>query len=209
MEVKKVKIGSVKTADFNPPDRSEEEKILGLKGSIEEIGLLYPVLVNPKMELVDGHRRLAACKLLGWTEIPVLVCHGEASRERMYADVNATTRHLLGSQVLYVFLHNRDAMTSAQRVRAEEAEEVLGKKLLKEMLHNGLSLQVYTHAKGTAVYCDRSGDTEFIRECVKWILIHGSMPLRLAKRSQVPAMTIRKAIQSKGPLVNIWSTHAE
>ena len=36
-------------------------------------GLLQPIVISPEGRLLDGHRRLLACRELGWTEIPVFV----------------------------------------------------------------------------------------------------------------------------------------
>jgi 16S rRNA G966 N2-methylase RsmD len=47
--------------------------IEGLASSIEKIGLLHPIVIQPDNTLVAGERRLAACKLLGWKKIPVRV----------------------------------------------------------------------------------------------------------------------------------------
>src|SRR5687767_12466287 len=44
-----------------------------LASSIAEVGLLHPVVVTPEGRLIAGQRRLEACRLLGWTEIPVTV----------------------------------------------------------------------------------------------------------------------------------------
>ncbi len=44
-----------------------------LKGSIENIGLLHPIVITPDNRLIAGQRRLEACKMLGWTEIPAHV----------------------------------------------------------------------------------------------------------------------------------------
>jgi ParB/RepB/Spo0J family partition protein len=45
-----------------------------LAKSIQETGLLHPVVINQNNELIAGARRLEACKfLLGWTEIPVTI----------------------------------------------------------------------------------------------------------------------------------------
>jgi len=41
--------------------------------SIDDVGLLHPVVVTPEGRLIAGQRRLEACRLLGWTEIPVTV----------------------------------------------------------------------------------------------------------------------------------------
>ena len=40
---------------------------IGLETSIEELGLLHPVVIRPDGTLIAGERRLAACKLQAWT----------------------------------------------------------------------------------------------------------------------------------------------
>lgn len=45
----------------------------GLAASIAGVGLLHPVVVTPDGRLIAGQRRLAACRELGWTEVPVTV----------------------------------------------------------------------------------------------------------------------------------------
>jgi N6-adenosine-specific RNA methylase IME4 len=45
----------------------------GLARSINEIGLLHPIVIRPDNTLIAGERRLAACKSLGWSNIPVTV----------------------------------------------------------------------------------------------------------------------------------------
>jgi ParB family chromosome partitioning protein len=50
--------------------------IPGLAASIREFRLLRPVLITSDGRLVAGRRRLEACKLLGWTTIPVNVVGG-------------------------------------------------------------------------------------------------------------------------------------
>src|ERR1035437_3651123 len=44
-----------------------------LADSISEVGLLHPVVVTPEGRLIAGQRRLGACRLLGWPEVPVTV----------------------------------------------------------------------------------------------------------------------------------------
>jgi ParB family chromosome partitioning protein len=55
--------------------RSDLGQLDGLMASIEEKGLLEPIVVRPVedgFEVVAGHRRLEACRRLGWRKIP---CH--------------------------------------------------------------------------------------------------------------------------------------
>ena len=44
-----------------------------LAESIDEVGLLHPIVVRPSGQLVAGHRRLEACRELGWANVPVTV----------------------------------------------------------------------------------------------------------------------------------------
>jgi hypothetical protein len=55
--------------------RNRYRKCLGdiapLAASIKDVGLLHPIVVRPDGRLIAGERRLAACKRLGWTSVPV------------------------------------------------------------------------------------------------------------------------------------------
>lgn len=53
--------------------RKELGSLNELKESIEEIGLLHPIVTDEQGTLIAGFRRLEACKQLGWTHIPVHV----------------------------------------------------------------------------------------------------------------------------------------
>jgi hypothetical protein len=47
-----------------------------LAASIGRLGLLHPIAVTDELRLVAGERRLAACRSLGWAEVPVTYVHG-------------------------------------------------------------------------------------------------------------------------------------
>jgi N6-adenosine-specific RNA methylase IME4 len=53
--------------------RKDLGDIRALARSIQEIGLLHPVVIRPDRKLIAGERRLRALKLLGWTRVPVTV----------------------------------------------------------------------------------------------------------------------------------------
>ena len=44
-----------------------------LARSIRETGLLHPIVIDDKNQLIAGQRRLKACKSLGWERVPVHV----------------------------------------------------------------------------------------------------------------------------------------
>jgi len=55
--------------------RTDFGDIKSLAASIDDIGLIQPVVITPDNELVAGGRRIAAATLLGWDTIPVTVIH--------------------------------------------------------------------------------------------------------------------------------------
>lgn len=66
---------SIAVADIIICDRIREGtgNVLGLAESIKRLGLLHPVVLNTRKELIAGARRLAAVKKLGWVDVPCRV----------------------------------------------------------------------------------------------------------------------------------------
>jgi ParB-like chromosome segregation protein Spo0J len=52
--------------------------VSALARSINEVGLLHPIVVTPDRRLIAGWHRLEACRLLGWTEIPAVMLDVDA-----------------------------------------------------------------------------------------------------------------------------------
>ena len=57
----------------NHPRKDDVEHLASLKVSIRDLGLLSPIVVDADGNLVDGMRRLVACKELGITHIPTII----------------------------------------------------------------------------------------------------------------------------------------
>lgn len=83
--------------------RKEMGDIASLAKSIQEVGLLHPVVVTPDGELIAGMRRLAACQSLGWTDIPVTVLAienitlGEHDENVMRLDFTLSEKYAIGA----------------------------------------------------------------------------------------------------------------
>ena len=65
LQIENIKVGTRIRQEFG--DLSQ------LKQSIQQVGLLNPLVVNEKNELLSGFRRLEACRQLGWIEVEVKV----------------------------------------------------------------------------------------------------------------------------------------
>ncbi len=72
-------------------DRQEFGDIVGLAESIDDLGLLHPVVVTADHQLVAGGRRLEACKQLGWQEVPVTVVDLANAEEVLQAESDENT----------------------------------------------------------------------------------------------------------------------
>jgi ParB family transcriptional regulator, chromosome partitioning protein len=80
-EAKRVSVASVAPNPFQPRREFSEEELADLASSMQENGLLQPIVVRPspaergavKYELVAGERRWRAATRLGWKDIPATV----------------------------------------------------------------------------------------------------------------------------------------
>lgn len=71
-----ININLIKANEHQPRTHFEEDKIKELSESIQESGLLQPIVVRPYdnyYQIVVGERRYRACKLAGIEEIPCLI----------------------------------------------------------------------------------------------------------------------------------------
>ncbi len=77
-KIYRLKVERIVANPHQPRRRIDPEQLSALARSIQENGVLVPVLVRPmaggrKFELVAGHRRLMACRKLGLASVPALV----------------------------------------------------------------------------------------------------------------------------------------
>ncbi len=70
--------------------RKDEGDLTSLMESLDKIGQLNPIILDSKMELIAGYRRLAAAKKLGWTKISatILEIHDKADKLAIEIDEN-------------------------------------------------------------------------------------------------------------------------
>jgi N6-adenosine-specific RNA methylase IME4/ParB-like chromosome segregation protein Spo0J len=73
--------------------------LAALAESIAEVGLLHPVVVTGEGRLIAGQRRLEACRLLGWRDVPVTVVD-LLQAARGEAHENFVRKDLLPSEIV-------------------------------------------------------------------------------------------------------------
>jgi N6-adenosine-specific RNA methylase IME4 len=95
----------------------------GLAASINELGLLQPVVVRPDGRLIAGERRLAAAKLIGWNEIPIRVIDLDAVVRGEYAE-NTFRKNFTLSEAVAI----KRALEPLEKAAAKERQREGGRK---------------------------------------------------------------------------------
>ena len=134
LQISKITIGERFRKDFgdlNP-----------LKKSIQEIGLLHPVVVNEDNVLVAGERRLRSVQELGWDEVPITRINLEKVVKGEY-DENAVRKDFLKTEAVAIW----KAMDSYQGQLVSESDTSGLKKRQRASEFLGMSTDTLSRAK--------------------------------------------------------------
>lgn len=196
VRLKNLPISSLKLAKFNPKGRQADIKTL--TDSIERMGLLSPITVTLKNEVADGHRRVAACKKLGWTEIPCWPRKGTLAE--LFQEINGQFKSLTGNQTLQVYLSEPNAIGFRVRNLVAECEAVCGRALVKKMAENNYTIATYKCAKHIAKAADIDDDL-MLKNILKWVMKYRcTRTVRLALYQGMPASKLIAAVNHDKPI---------
>lgn len=193
-----IRLAELKEAAHNPPGRTAEKNLGKLVDSIDLIGLLHPITVGNGNVIIDGHRRAAACRLIGIEEVECNVTDLDA--DEVYASVNVTARKLSGNDALGVWLKNHRAVPVTTHERMEKIAGVIGKPLLNRIYDAGLSSRVYATAVRIGRYCE-DNSPQTTRAVVEWLLefaVIGQV-MKAMEAGEDPSL-IMKAVKAKKPV---------
>lgn len=100
METKLVGVDKIRQFKNTPCQDSNSEFIVELENSIKETGLQVPLIVKKvdetSFEIIDGNKRLVACRKLEYKEVPVVIREVKDEREQIILSlVTNLQRHTL------------------------------------------------------------------------------------------------------------------
>lgn len=96
-----VPVHTIRHTAYNPPDRTAGGSALTkLVEAIREHGLQYPLLITADRDLVDGNRRFAAVKQLGWRDVECIVATRKA--DQLFRDINTSAVPIRGNGWLHI-----------------------------------------------------------------------------------------------------------
>ena len=138
-----IEIGRIHAFPNHPFKVLDDEKMDTLVDSIRENGILNPVIVRPDQsgnyEMISGHRRLHAAKIVGLKKVPAIV--KEMSDDEAIikmVDANIQREEILPSERAFSFKMKMEAM-SRQGKRTDLTSDPVGPKLSGERSNIELS----------------------------------------------------------------------
>lgn len=132
-KVQSIALSQIDGFEGHPFKIKDDEEMKRLVESIRDYGVLIPVIARPKQdgryELISGHRRKAACEVLGIETLPVIV--REMSREEAViamVDSNVQREHVLPSEKAFAYRMKLEAIKK-QGKRTDLTSGPVGEKL--------------------------------------------------------------------------------
>lgn len=116
--------------------RHDLGNITELADSIDRLGLLHPIVVTPELRLVAGERRLAACRELGWDEVPVTVADNLADAVDLLQaerDENTCRKAFTPSEAARIAMTIEDALRPVARERQGKRTDLTSGQTLPEV----------------------------------------------------------------------------
>lgn len=114
---KNISIEKLRSFENHPYKVQDNEEMERLAESIQQNGVLSPIIVRPventsdEYEIISGHRRVMACRKAGITEVPALVVSLDRDAAAIVlVDSNLHREHILPSEKAFAYKMKADAM---------------------------------------------------------------------------------------------------
>lgn len=210
-EFMRVSIKELKFQPYNPPSRTEERHLGWLVESIQTVGLLVPIIVKKienKYVLVDGHRRVAAFKMVGLDLIPAILDRSDTPVETLYAEINKNMKSHSGVEELAVWMVCESAVTIRAQKRFERFQDTFGRSIMNKIYHGRMSLVYLQWALRVRTYLGSDPeDKKYIQKIARWIINHKAQSaVRLYIAADESPKLLQKLIEQNKPLQRGWLT---
>jgi hypothetical protein len=190
-----VPISTIKHTPYNPAARTAEgAKLQKLMDTIKRHGQIYPVLITADRELVDGNRRMTACRLLGHDRIECIIL--DMDRDEAFTAINVTPEKLGGKGWLEV-ARGGGYLFPKERAQYDELLGLIGAYGIDLLIEKKLGLNILPLCKNVANTGVTMGLGEIITIVAKNKLTNKiNAELRADKAKQEKAAAITKLLQA-------------
>ena len=158
-----VPIESIRHTPYNPPSRTRDGKALQkLVETIRRHGLVYPLLITDARDLVDGNRRLTACRLLGHEFVDCIVA--PQNKDELFGDINTSAVPLGGKGWLHV-ARGGGRLPSKEGAQYKELHGLIGSYGIDQLIAKNVGLNILPLCKTVCSYGTVKRLEEVIMKC--------------------------------------------
>jgi len=141
MELRNVLLSDLKANPAQPDNRTN--KVSDLVSSIQAFGLMTPLTVDEKtMEIIDGHRRVAALLQLGFTHAFAFIYNGELAAKNLTSveamSICNTSKRLSTQNHLHIYM-NGGMVSGALANNLIQLTSIYGKQFIGYIQSRNLS----------------------------------------------------------------------
>ena len=137
-KVEEIALDLIDGFEGHPFSVKDDEDMQNLVKSISENGVLVPCLAREngeRYELISGHRRKAACEMLGIATLPIII--KDMTREEAIitmVDSNIQREHILPSEKAFAYKMKLDALSAQGRRTDLTSTQVVSKLRTNELV---------------------------------------------------------------------------
>ena len=200
MNVQQKPIEWLTESGINPKGRTIPAQLKDLIQSIPVEGQLSPILVDQHGTVIDGHRRLAAMKLLDMSTVWVNIIPGDNGH--LFKEVAETTKRIKARDWLEIYLNGgQPRKTARQNIAA--LERIGGRKLLVLILAKDFSPSILHYVrlvcKHVGINIQMSPDAAL--RVTEWLIKHRQARLAYnAIEDGIPATMLYADIKNDKPI---------
>lgn len=202
-QVRRVSPSQLYNSPSQPETRGQSVGPLNqLKNSIVKVGLQYPPLViskpDGKYQIIDGHRRIAVMRDLGWDLIPVIVTEGDS--KELFAAVSGNVAKMKSFEWVSVHLAGGAVPSGPIKVCITKLEQNMGKEFLERLAKKKSSPGIWNVANRVVRYIEL--DESERRSVLLWLADVGTQVVSAYMTGMNQPKELLKAFQEKrNPIV--------
>lgn len=135
-----VPIETLRHTPYNPVGRTKEgKKLTRLVETVVKYGQIYPILITEDRDVVDGNRRLAACRLAGLSKVECIV--SPLDRDETFNIVNTTAEKIAGKGWLEIG-RGGGKLPATEGAQYRELHSLVGNYGVDLLIQKGLGLNI-------------------------------------------------------------------
>jgi len=210
MEYVQVPVTKINESKYNPGIRTDRTKASykKLRDSIEEHGLIVPIVLNRHLKVVDGHRRLNCFRDLSLDSIPAMVNKSvhKNNYDKIFMVANENSMKITAAQETERYLAGASVISPSVLKAIKALEEIGGRNCIKRIVADEKSPNTYLIGITMFTSYTKKRTRKAKRQCLYWMFNVGSAyMLKTAINFFIPADVLVDCVENRKRVVAQWT----